>query len=91
MKGSRETCCSRCAHLEVCSLKEKLLKAQEGVDNVKIYIQDMDGLTELRLSDIAWIKPVNLSCVHFLERKETVKNIANGSYPWEPFKSNGGK
>lgn len=75
MKGSRETCCSRCAHLEVCSLKEKLLKAQEGVNNVKIYIAETNGMRELRLSNIAWIKPVNLSCVHFLERKETVRNI----------------
>lgn len=67
MEGNRETCCSRCIHLKVCSLKERFLKVQEAVDNVKIYIPEPDGMRELRLSDIDWIKPVKLSCANFLD------------------------
>lgn len=75
MNGVKEACCSRCAHLEVCAYKEQLLKAQEAVDKAAIYTQKEDGaVKELRLSNISWIKPVELSCTHFLDRKPQITN-----------------
>lgn len=71
--STKETCCTHCAHLRVCSLKEELLKMQEAVDNVKIYKQKENGVREIQLSNIDWIKPVNLQCIHFLKESQNFR------------------
>lgn len=68
--GTKETCCTHCVHSRVCSLKEELLKMQEAVDNVKFYKQEENGLREIQLSNIDWIKPANLQCIHFLKEPQ---------------------
>lgn len=48
--GVKETACTSCVHLKVCSYKTQFLAAQKAVDNLTIGTGD-------RLSDISWIRP----------------------------------
>lgn len=66
--GMKETICSGCAHLQVCSLRNDMLSAISSVDNVTVSLGDNKYAM---LRDIPWIKPVNLQCIHYL-RKEAV-------------------
>lgn len=66
--GVKETSCTHCDHLKVCSLKEQFLKAQEAVDGVLVSLGDK---RTKRLRDFDWINPVNLNCINFSERKPT--------------------
>ena len=59
---AKETRCTHCEHLPVCSLKEQFLAAQQAVDGVQVSLGDR-SFQSLRNFD--WIKPVNLDCVHF--------------------------
>lgn len=59
--GSKETLCSSCGHLQVCSLKHTFLKVLEKADDISVGTED-DGIT--RVVDIPWLN-MNLSCSHF--------------------------
>jgi hypothetical protein len=65
---AKETCCTSCAHREICSLTEQFLKTQEAVDNVNVTLGDEPngGTRFARLRDIQWISTVKLVCKHFL-------------------------
>lgn len=58
----KETCCTHCSHLHVCALKSTLIAAQEAIDRVHVTLQE--DVAE-PLSNIEFIKPVTLECVHF--------------------------
>lgn len=66
----RETQCTRCDHLQVCSLKDQFLAAQKTVDEVSVGVGDR-AIKNLR--DFDWIKPVKLECVHFSEKRPVVR------------------
>ncbi len=72
--GVKETLCSHCGHLQVCSLKEQFLKAQNAVNEVTVGLGDR-GIKYLR--DFDWIKPVTLECVHFNKRQPTARDISD--------------
>mgnify|MGYP001060930164 CR=1 FL=1 len=69
--GVKETCCSHCDHLQVCSLKKEFQAAQKAVDDVCVSLGDRK-MKNLR--DFDWIKPVELTCIHFTEKKSTPRN-----------------
>ena len=71
--GCKETLCSHCGHLQVCSLKEQFIAAQEAVDNVQVSLGD-HTMKDLRSFD--WIKPVMLECIHFTKRRPTERDIS---------------
>ena len=63
MSPCKETLCSKCAHRTVCSIKEEYLNAQAAVDRVNVARDDNAIMT---LTQIKWIEPVELKCIHFL-------------------------
>lgn len=72
--GVKETLCSQCDHLQVCSLKKDFIAAQQAVDNVCVSLGDRT-MKDLRNFD--WIKPVALECVHFDKRQPTARDISD--------------
>ncbi len=60
--GVKETQCTHCSHLQVCSYKEKYLDAQKAVDNIMVHTGDRSSIY---LRDISWIRPVLLECSYF--------------------------
>ena len=67
--GVKETICSGCAHLQVCSLRNDMLSVISSIDNLTVSLGD-NRMAYLR--DIPWIKPISLQCIHHL-RKEAIK------------------
>lgn len=65
----KETVCTKCIHLPVCSLKERFIKAQEAVDDTTVHLGDG---RMIRLRDIDYIIPVNLECKHFYRNGGTI-------------------
>lgn len=61
MTGSKETRCSSCGHVQVCSLKHTFLKVLEEADGISVGTED-NGI--IRVIDIPWLN-INLSCSHF--------------------------
>lgn len=59
----KETLCTSCVHLPVCSKKEEYLAAQKAVDDMTIGCGDK-GIRHLR--DMKWIHPVQLQCTHYM-------------------------
>ena len=63
----KETMCTTCIHQDICSVKEKFLDAQKAVDGLVVYDKLPDGkLGQVKLRDIGFIKPVELSCIHYI-------------------------
>lgn len=63
----KETMCTTCIHQDICSVKEKFLDAQKAVDGLVVYDKLPDGkLGQVKLHDIGFIKPVELSCIHYI-------------------------
>ena len=68
----KETQCSSCIHLDICSVKVKFLDAQRAVDELIVYNKLPDRKTgAVRLYDIGFIQPVNLKCIHYMPIKTT--------------------
>ena len=67
--GVKETICSGCVHLQVCSLRNDMLSAMSSINNMEVSLGD-NRMVYLR--DIPWIKPISLQCIHYL-RKEAIK------------------
>lgn len=65
MSTAKESLCTRCAHREVCSLKEQFLIVQEAIDTVMIGFSDK---SIVYIRDIPWIKPIELKCIHYMMR-----------------------
>lgn len=75
----KESLCTRCAHLSVCSYRDKYLNLQEKIDNLEITMIESDGATRYtKLQNILWIKPVELSCIYFMENRPGVIRRSNG-------------
>lgn len=72
--GVKETLCSHCDHLQVCSLKKEFIAAQQAVDNVCVSLGDRT-MKDLRNFD--WIKPVTLECIHFAKKRPTARDISS--------------
>lgn len=72
----KESLCTRCAHLSVCSYRDKYLNLQEQINNLEISMIESDGETYFtKLQHIPWIRPVELSCIYFMEnRLELLRN-----------------
>lgn len=68
--GVKETMCTRCAHRTVCKNTETFLAAQKEVDKVTITRES----TVWDLSDIPWIRPVELVCKNYMENRTNTKN-----------------
>lgn len=68
--GSKETQCSHCDHLQVCSYKEQFLAAQKAVDDVRVQVRDTVAKTPL--SNFDWIRQVKLECKYYSDRKSPV-------------------
>ena len=77
----KESLCTRCAHLSVCSYRDKYLKLQEQINNLEISMIESDGATRFtKLQNIPWIRPVELSCIYFMEnRLELLRNYFTSS------------
>lgn len=73
MCGVKETLCSHCDHLQVCSLKKEFVAAQQAVDTVSVSLGDR---TMKNLRDFDWIKPVALDCIHFIQKRPTQRDIS---------------
>lgn len=76
MCGVKETQCSHCDHLQVCSYKEQFLAAQKAVDDVCVSLGDRK-MKNLR--DFDWIKPVMLECIYFSKKKPTRREDAEAN------------
>lgn len=74
MCGVKETQCSHCDHLQVCSYKEQFLAAQKAVDEVRVQIGD--SVAKKPLNSFEWIRPVSLECIHFSKQKPTMRGEA---------------
>jgi hypothetical protein len=72
MCGVKETQCTNCDHLQVCSFKEQFLAAQEAVDKVSVRVGEQ---ARRNLHDFNWIKPVSLECTYFTPRKATPRSV----------------
>lgn len=74
MFGVKETCCTKCAHKEVCQFKEEYLAAQAAVDNVSVNLpaKDEHANRYINLRNIPWIEPVELKCKHFISAAQNV-------------------
>lgn len=74
MFGVKETCCTKCAHKDVCQFKEEYLAAQTAVDNVSVNLPAKDERTNryINLHNIPWIEPVELKCKHFIPAAQNV-------------------
>lgn len=69
----KETQCSNCAHILVCSMKDKFLDAQRAVDTLEVHIHTPGAAVEIvKLHDIGFIQPVELKCIHYLPKKTTL-------------------
>lgn len=76
----KESLCTRCAHLSVCSYRDEYLNLQEKIDNLEITMIEPDGATYYtKLQNIPWIRPVELSCIYFMESKPDPKNYYTAS------------
>ena len=66
----KETQCSSCIHLDICSVKVKFLDAQRALDELIVY-SDLPGGKQgmVKLHDIGFIKPVELKYIHYVPRK----------------------
>lgn len=73
MGGVKETQCTNCNHLQVCSFKEQFLAAQKAVDEVTI---DTGGHSFINLHDISWIRPVSLKCSYFSGKVPVMRDVA---------------
>ena len=71
--GVKETLCSHCGHLQVCSLKKEFIAAQQAVDNVCV---SLGNRTMKDLRDFDWIKPVAREWGHFAKRQPTARDIS---------------
>lgn len=65
MRSYKEISCNTCAHQEVCVYKDKFKAVREAVDELTVNLGDN---RMIKLSDISWIKPVELKCGHFYEK-----------------------
>jgi len=72
----KEMRCTRCDHFPVCSLKEQFIAAQKAVDDVNV---PLGGNSTKGLRHFDWIKPVELVCVHFSEKKPTLRAQAEAN------------
>lgn len=68
----KETLCSSCEHVQVCSLKHTFLKVLEKADGISVGTED-NGI--IRVVDIPWLN-INLSCSDF----QTKTNMRKGEY-----------
>lgn len=59
----KETLCTSCVHREVCSKKEEFQAAQKAVDDILVGLGDKGVI---HLSDMKWIRPVQLQCTHYM-------------------------
>ena len=82
----KETACSSCAHLEVCSLRNEFLKAQSAVDDVIVHLTN-GSMKKLR--DYNWITTPDLRCKHYMKKnggysemtcKEKMKDAVKESF-----------
>lgn len=74
MFGVKETCCTKCAHKDVCQFKEEYLAAQAAVDNVSVNLPTKDERANryINLRNIPWIESVELKCKHFISAAQNV-------------------
>lgn len=63
MVGVKETLCSSCGHLPVCSLKNTFLEIQKQTDNICVNHEKDNGIT--RIIDVGWIS-VTVKCSHWI-------------------------
>ena len=67
--GCRDTQCTSCIHLDVCSIKEKFLDAQRAVGELTVSSKTPDGTNGyVKLRDIGFIQPVELKCIHYIPK-----------------------
>lgn len=73
--GCKETLCTNCSHREVCSFKDQFLEAQKAVDNIEVSrpSAEINSISLIRLSNISWIKPVELVCKHYTKTSPQIK------------------
>ena len=67
MMGVKETLCSSCGHLQVCSFKYSFLLVQEEIDRLSINTED-GGI--LRVIDIPHFS-TSLKCTHWTSNIKT--------------------
>lgn len=70
--GVRETPCTSCSHREVCSFKDEFLSAMKAVNEVLVGLPSKDPTVActIKLREITWIKPVELTCNHYKKKNE---------------------
>jgi hypothetical protein len=86
--GVKETACTNCFHRKVCSLKTTFLKAQEAANRLSITTNEGDGtFSSIPVSEVSWIKPIILDCVHRLDRDAPInfltKTLSKGDESYE--------
>lgn len=69
--GVKETMCTSCIHLPVCSLKETFLKAQQAVDDACFSEPNYDKTTRITyvVNLREWIEPPKLRCRHYIQQQ----------------------
>lgn len=74
MDGVKEAQCARCAHFEVCALKEEFLAAQEAIDNTSMSFKekDLDRVAIVYIRNLDWIKPIELQCKHYMKKGDVL-------------------
>ena len=76
MCGVKETQCTHCNHLQICSFKAQFLAAQKAVDEVTVSTGDRSFIS---LRDISWIRPVSLECSYFSRKMPVMRDVAQSA------------
>lgn len=67
--GNRDLC-SICTHRLVCKYTEMMKKVQTAVNEVDVVIGSDSNVTAFKkISDIDFIKPVNVNCKYFVQNQ----------------------
>lgn len=74
--GVKETQCTHCNHLQICSFKAQFLAAQKAVDEVTVSTGDRNLIS---LRDISWIRPVSLECSYFSGKMPVMRDVAQSA------------
>lgn len=76
MCGVKETQCTHCNHLQICSFKAQFLAAQKAVDEVTVSTGDRSFIS---LRDISWIRPVSLEYSYFSGKMPVMRDVAQSA------------
>lgn len=72
-EACKETLCTSCSHLQVCSLRTTYLKAQEAIDQACFNESEGDGVRTTYVANLRdWLTIPMLKCKHYQKREAII-------------------